>query len=190
MPLAPIQPFDRLAAARRALSALFARRRPRITVLCMALDRPQQARVELRIERPAASAGWTIRRIEPLTPLIAGVARRADEVGASALDVTLSPRPDGLWFAGDATLWLRYAAGAVPAHRVRLRLTLEHADGRRRPMVVSAVFPAMRWTAAPPPPRERKRLETAAAPLRLPTPVEARSWTPPAFARTPDIARV
>jgi len=180
MPAAPRQPLDRIAsAASRALArAGRPRLKPRVTVLCMAFDQPRQARVELRIVGPAGARGWTIRRIEPRTPAIVGIARRADELSQSTLDVALSPRPDGPWFDGDPTFWLRYAAGAVPVHRVSLRLLLEDVDGRRRALVVSAVFPAMTWTATTPP-RAQKRpaVHVRPAPRRRPLPVEARHWS-------------
>ena len=141
-----------LLASRLATAvAEWRRDEPRITLLCMDFDQRRRARVELRIERAATSGGWAIRRVESLTPVIAGLAGEADGPPRPSLETILFPRqPDGRWFEGGATLWLGYAVDAIPAHEVHLRLTLERADGRRQSILACAVFPAMNWIGATP----------------------------------------
>ena len=181
MSIAHAQRSSRFAAAALLASRLAAavaewrRDEPRITLLCMDFGRRRRARVELRIERAATSGGWTIRRVEVLTPAIAGLAIEADGPSRPSLETTLYPcRQDGRWFEGGASFWLDYAVDAVPAHEVHLRLTLEHADGRRRSILASAVFPAMNWIAATPPRRAPQPPATACSrPVRVP--VEAGS---------------
>jgi hypothetical protein len=131
-------------------------RAPRIALLCMDFDAYQRARAELRIVAPATAADWTLRRIERLGSWPVGLAHHIHGAASPALDTALSPRrSDGRWFAGDASVWLTYAADTLPPHRVVLRLTLER-DGRQRTVTVSAVFPAMAWTAEAAPSRRQQ----------------------------------
>ncbi|MDR3513689.1 MAG: hypothetical protein P4L73_18795, partial [Caulobacteraceae bacterium] len=120
-----------------------------ITALCMDVAARRQARLELRIERPAAAPDWTIRRIEWLEPAEACIALRPDDPAPAArIDAEFRPGDaHGRWFAGDPTLWVRYPDDTMPVHRIRLRLELERPGGRRHGMVVSCVLPAMSWTA-------------------------------------------
>jgi hypothetical protein len=125
---------------------------PEIAALCMSFDTARHARLELRIMRPARSPDWTIRRVEWLAPRDAGIAPRSDALSAArALDTHFAPGdPQGRWFAEQASIWVRYPADCVPVHRVRLRLSLEGPNGRRRSLKLSTVFPAMNWTPVPP----------------------------------------
>lgn len=149
--------FAALGLAVLAAPALAARRertrleQPGLVALCMDFDAPRQARLELRIQRPASRQDWTIRRVDWLEPAAARIAARPNAPCAErSLAVELRPREDGgRWFASAAELWVRYAGDGAPPHRVRLRLALEYADGRRRSLLVSAVFPAMHWAPRP-----------------------------------------
>jgi hypothetical protein len=160
-------------------------RAPRIAILCMDFHHHRRARVELRITAPASAGDWTIRRIESLSPFVAGLSRRSRDEAATALHAALCPhQPDGRWFVGDASLWLTYAADQVPAHRVRLRLTLDQIGGQRRMIIASAALPAMNWTATEVPPRDHRLSAPAGeqpAPRRLaPVPVEVARGRPTA----------
>jgi hypothetical protein len=182
MILAAPQPLKRIASAAPHPLARIGRPRlkPRIALLCMAFDRPQQARVELRIEAPLAAAGWIIRRIETNAPILAGLSRRADGPTQSGLDVTLSASRDGARFSSDATVWLRYRLNAAPVHRISLRLLVDDAEGRRRSLTVSAVFPAMTWAASNPPRGQRRAAPSVRpAPRRRLLPVETKMRVDP-----------
>jgi hypothetical protein len=159
---------------------------PELSPLCMSFEAPRQARLELRIERPAASPDWKVRRIEWLAPRGVRIALRADDPRPGpTLEASLGPGdPRGRWFAGDPTIWARYPADQVAAHRVRLRLTLECADGRRRRRTISAIFPAMDWTAPAGGSPTPRHAITAPSPELVVRPAaslsafEPRSWAP------------
>jgi len=149
--------FAALAAAAVCVLALLAwrdRRRmapPELTVLCMDFGTTRRARLEIRIDHPAAVPDWSIRRIEWLAPDGVRIAARPDDpTAARAMETRLAPRDQqGRWFSSDPTIWALYPQDSVPVHEVKLRLTLERPCGRRRRLVVSAVFPAMDWRARP-----------------------------------------
>jgi hypothetical protein len=159
---------------------------PELAVLCMSFDAPRQARLELRIERPAASSDWRVRRIEWLAPTGVRIALRPDDPRPGpTLEASHGPDdPRGRWFADDPTIWARYPADKIAAHRVRLRLTFDCADGRRRTRTISAIFPAMDWTAplaGSPTPRRTIPASAPELAVRADAPIgafESRSWAP------------
>lgn len=117
---------------------------PRIAALWMERTGARTARIELRIDRAAATPDWVIRRIEWLAPAQAAIAGAADGRPRRVLDVALRPGDArGLWFAEDPSLWVRYAEDAVPVHQACLRLDIERAGGHRSRLDVQAVFPAL-----------------------------------------------
>jgi hypothetical protein len=128
----------------------------------MDADGARQARLELRIVRPAASPDWTVRRIEWLEPAGVRIAGRRDEAHAQpTLAASLAPRDAvGRWFGADPTLWARYPSDRTPVHRVRLRLSFERPGGAPHEVVISPVFPAMSW--APEAARRKPRRPLAA----------------------------
>ena len=158
---------------------------PELAVLCMSFEAPRQARLELRIERPAASPDWRVRRIAWLAPTGVHIALRPDDPRPGpTLEASLGPDdPRGRWFGSDPTIWARYPADKVAAHRVRLRLTLECADGRQRRRTVRAIFPAMDWTAPISASTPRRPIAAAAPELTVraasfANAFEPRSWAP------------
>lgn len=117
---------------------------PAIAPLWMEQAGARTARIELRIDQPAASLDWTLWRIEWLDPVLAGISDLPDGRPRRVLDVRMRPGDaEGRWFEGDPSLWVRYAGDQVPAHRVGLRLHFETASGRRISRDVEAVFPPM-----------------------------------------------
>lgn len=163
---------------------------PQITALCMDFAARRQARLELRIERPAATSDWAIRRIEWLEPAEACIALQPDDPAPAArIDAEFRPRDaQGRWFADEPALWVRYPDDAMPVHRIGLRLELERPDGRRRRMVVSCVLPAMSWTAAPARPHLRAAEPEPAVACVTAGPCdsslhEPRSWRPQPWSR-------
>lgn len=146
-----------LAAAALVAVGLWAwreRRRmapPELSALCMDFKNPRRARFEIRIDHPAASSDWTIRRIEWLAPAGVVIAKQPDgPVADRAVETQLAPRDaQGRWFSSDPTLWARYGQDGMPAHEVKLRVTIERPGGRRQRLVVASVFPAMNWRAHP-----------------------------------------
>jgi hypothetical protein len=164
-----------LLAAPSVASRLERRRRelPEVAPLCMSREPGRQARIELRIRRPASTSDWSIRRIEWLAPSGVGIGAVQDNrTFAPALETDLRPDgPHGHWFASDPTIWALYPREIAPPHRVRLRLTLER-PGRRSRLVVAAIFPAMDWSE-PPEPQSARATPT---PPAAPQPAEVRSW--------------
>jgi hypothetical protein len=172
--------FAGLAAAAVCGLALLAwrnRRRmapPELTALCMDFATPRRARLEIRIDHPAAVPDWSIRRIEWLAPDGVRIAARPDDpTAARAMETRLAPRDQqGRWFSSDPTIWALYPQDSVPVHEVKLRLTLERPGGRRRRLVVSAVYPAMDWRA------RSEAARPATPPRRAPHPVLDRPLAP------------
>jgi hypothetical protein len=160
-----------------ALVGWFDRRRvavPEFAALCVAVEHRRQVRLELGIRRPSSVQDWSVSRIEWLQPAGVTLTAQADDAkGGPILETDLRPRDaKGCWFAGEAGLWAHYPRQNQPAHKARLRITVERPGARARKIVLTSTLPAMDWSGV------------QAAPLLKTRGWTARNWDD---ARTPDL---